>query len=79
MGYPLLGSFSKLTNRRYVFRFADEFFICQRFSFPVGGVFLALGDRFLSLLSGLKFPRLKHSPGLLLLMLIFIGSMIYIH
>ena len=47
MGYPPLRRFSKLTDRRYVFRFADEVFIYRRFSFPAGGVFLALGDGFL--------------------------------
>ena len=56
MGYPPLRLFSKLTDRRYVFRFVDEVFICRRFSFPAGGVFLALGDGFLGFLSGLRFP-----------------------
>ena len=57
MGYPPLQCFSKLTNRRYVFRLTDEVFIYRRFSFPAGGVFLALGDGFLSFLSDLRFPH----------------------
>ena len=56
MGCPPLRRFSKLTDRRYVFRFTDEVFIYWRFSFPVDGVFLALSDGFLSFLSGLRFP-----------------------
>ena len=79
MGYPPLWRFSKLTDRRYVFRFVDEVFICRRFSFLVGGVFLALGDGFIGFSSSLRFPRRKRSPELLLLMVIFIGSMIYVH
>ena len=57
MGYPPLRRFSKLTDRRYVFGFTDEVIICQRFSFSVGEVILALGDDFLGFLSGLRFPR----------------------
>ena len=79
MGYPSLQHFSKLTDRRYVFQLANEVLICQRFSFPAGEVFLALGDGFLCFLSGLRFPRRKRNPRLLLLMPIFIGSMIYVH
>ena len=79
MGYPPLRRFSKLTDKCYVFQFANEFFICRRFIFPTDEVFLALGDSFLIFLSGLRFPRRKRSPELLLLMVIFIGSMIYVH